>query len=71
LADPVAMAIALDERACTKRSQHFVDISCDEELTRGMTVVDKLNVTGKPANVEVCWTLDSDRWKTMLRDALA
>jgi len=70
LADPVAMAIALDERACAKRSSHYVDISRDEELTRGMTVVDKLDVTGKPANVEVCWTLDSVRWKAMLHEAL-
>lgn len=71
LADPVAMAVALDSHACRNRSSHFVDISCDAELTRGMTVVDKLNVSGKPANVEVCWELDCAHWKTMLRSALA
>lgn len=71
LADPVAMAVALDSQVCRNRSSHFVDISCDAELTRGMTVVDKLKVTGKTANVEVCWELDSLRWKNMLRSALA
>lgn len=70
LADPVAMAVALDPKACAQRSHHFVDISCDAELTRGMTVVDKLNVTGNPANVDVCWELDSAHWKTMLQAAL-
>lgn len=71
LADPVAMAVALDERACPQRSAHFVDIACDADLTRGMTVVDQLNVTHKPPNVTVCWTLDSGYWKTMLRKALS
>lgn len=71
LADPVAMAVALDAAACSQRSSHFVDISCDAELTRGMTVVDKLNVTGHAANVEVCWQLDNAYWKQMLRTALS
>ena len=71
LADPVAMAVALDADACSHYSPHYVDISCDAELTRGMTVVDKLNVTKQPANVEVCWQLDHQHWKRMLRSALS
>ncbi|MBX2826391.1 MAG: nucleoside hydrolase [Gammaproteobacteria bacterium] len=70
LADPVAMAVALDTDACRNRSAHFVDISCDEQLTRGMTVVDQLNVTGKPANATVCWSLDAANWKQQLFRAL-
>lgn len=70
LADPVAMAIALDRDACTRYSTHQVTISCDEELTRGMTVVDKLNVTGLEANVEVSWELNATHWKAMLRQCL-
>ena len=66
LADPVAMAVALDPDACKNRSHHYVDIATAEELTRGMTVVDKLNVSGKAANVTVCWSLDSEHWKKML-----
>lgn len=70
LPDPVTMAIALEPAVCTRRSAHFVDVSCDDELTRGMTVVDKLGVTRKPANVDVCWEIDVARWKQMLADAL-
>jgi len=71
LADPVAMAVALDPRVCEERSSHYVDIATAEELTRGMTVVDKLGVSGQNANVSVCWTLDSERWKGMLMTCLA
>ena len=42
LPDPTAMAIALDPSICTSASRHYVDIETDSELTRGMTVVDRL-----------------------------
>ncbi|MER3437266.1 MAG: nucleoside hydrolase [Chloroflexota bacterium] len=70
LPDPVTMAIALDPAVCTVRSRHFVDVATDLELTRGMTVVDKLNVTGKAPNIEVCWAIDPQRWKQVLYDRL-
>jgi len=44
LPDPVAMAVAIDPGICTRRSRHYVDIECQGELTRGMTVVDQLDV---------------------------
>lgn len=66
LADPVAMAVALDRSVAIKRSRHYVDVACDLEVTRGMTVVDKLDVTGHAPNVEVCWAIDVPRWKEML-----
>ncbi len=69
LADPVAMAVAL-EPAIATRSLHYVDIACDKELTRGMTVVDQLHVTNNEPNVEVCWAIDVGRWKAMLRETL-
>ena len=67
--DPITVAIALDPAVCTERSHHYVDISCDE-LTRGMTVVDQLGVTGKEANVEVCWQIDIPLWKKTLYQTL-
>ena len=70
LADPVAMAVALDPDCCTQRSEHYVEVSCDRSLTRGMTVVDQLNVTGKQANIEVCWALNAKRYKQLLRRSL-
>lgn len=80
LPDPVTMSIALDPSVCTRRSAHYVEVSCDERLTRGMTVVDRLGVTQQPPNVlgvpadaarvEVCWAIDAARWKEVLYQTL-
>ena len=79
LPDPVAMAVALDPSIVTSQSAHYLDIETESELTRGMTVVDRLNVAGDPRNREVwaarlatgrkakiIWTIDNDRWKQAL-----
>jgi inosine-uridine nucleoside N-ribohydrolase len=83
LADPTAMAVALDRSLGLAWSRHRIAIECDSELTRGMTVVDRLNVSGDANNAKVwkaaagdsdgadiLWTLDSRRFKAMLRSAL-
>jgi len=79
LPDPVAMSIALDPFLCTERTTHAVQIETGSELTRGMTVVDRLNVCGDELNreiwkgapyVDVCWTLDVPRWKQALYASL-
>ncbi len=83
LPDPIAMAIAIEPRLCTRRSPHHVLIETASELTRGMTVVDRLDVAGEPHNagvwgdraheppwVEVCWELDVAGFKRMLRSIL-
>jgi purine nucleosidase len=80
LPDPVAMAVALDPSICTRKSNHFVEIECEGIFTRGMTVVDALDVAqddvanvsmwaghrARPANITVCWEIDTDRWKALL-----
>ena len=79
LPDPVAMAIALDPSIVTSQSEHFVDVETESELTRGMTVVDRLNVAHDERNREVWaaslaarhktrvfWTIDNARWKQAL-----
>jgi purine nucleosidase len=84
LPDPVAMAIALDPTICTTASAHHVEIECASELTRGQTVIDRLNVAddarnrgvwstfaGRPKRVSVCWAIDIARWKALLYRALA
>jgi len=81
--DAVAMAVAIDPTICTQKSQHFVDIECNSELTRGMTVIDKLNVTHDERNRDtwrdilesnvkstICWELDAQRWKECLYQLL-
>ncbi|HEX4808993.1 MAG TPA: nucleoside hydrolase [Bryobacteraceae bacterium] len=84
LPDPVAMAIALDPTVCTSVSSHYVEVETASELTRGMTVVDRLGVSGNERNravweqimnrglpARVCWTIDTMRWKRALFAALS
>ncbi len=84
LADPTAMAVALDRTVGLSWSRHRVAIECASELTRGMTVVDRLNVSADANNAEVwdaaagesggadiVWTFDSAQFKAMLKAALA
>ena len=83
LPDPVAMCLALDPTVGTQWSCHYVDVEIQSELTRGMTVVDRLNVADDDRNktvwaevrskgmrANVCWTIDSRRWKEALYSAL-
>lgn len=81
LPDPVAMCLALDSTVGTDWSEHHVDIETQSELTRGMTVVDRLNVADDERNREtwapalqrkakICWTIDNSRWKQELYRAL-
>jgi len=82
LPDPVAMCLALDPTVGTDWSEHYVEVETQSELTRGMTVVDRLNVADDERNrgvwetalkgrkVKVCWTIDNHRWKKALYTAL-
>lgn len=84
LPDPVAMSLALDPTIGTEWSQHYVEIETHSELTRGMTVIDRLNVAedernralwqaaiGSRQKAKVCWRIDNDRWKRALYRALS
>ena len=86
LPDPTAMAVALDPTVATRKSRHAVDVECEGTLTRGMTVVDQLDVVrhgfgavagfraedvAREPNVTVCWELDVARFKEMLFRSLA
>jgi purine nucleosidase len=55
LPDPVAMAVLLDPKLKLEVSRHYVAIECDSDLTRGMTVVDRLDLTADPRN-SVVWS---------------
>jgi purine nucleosidase len=84
LPDPVAMGIALDPALCTSSSNHYVEIETASDLSRGATVVDRLNVAEDSSNadvwaetiqrqrrkVHVCWTLNIPAWKKALFSAL-
>jgi purine nucleosidase len=83
LPDPIAMSIALDPSIGTQWSTHYVEVETHSELTRGMTVVDRLDVGSDARNrsawaqaldakykAKVCWTVDTKRWKERLFSAL-
>jgi purine nucleosidase len=82
LPDPVAMCLALDPTVGTEWSEHYLDVETESELTRGMTVVDRLNVASDERNhtvwapvlrgrkAKVCWAVDNSRWKEALFKAL-
>lgn len=82
LPDPIAMSIALDPSICTDHSMHHIEVETDSELTRGMTVVDRLGVASDDRNqhtwraarsappVKVYWRIDIPRWKQMLFESL-
>lgn len=83
LPDPVAMCLALDPCVGTEWSEHYVDVETQSELTRGMTIVDRLNVAGDERNravwaqaleskckTKVCWRIDTQHWKKALSAAL-
>ena len=53
LPDGVAMAVAIEPAICTAASHHYVDVECVSELSRGMTVVDKLDLTDDARNAAV------------------
>jgi purine nucleosidase len=79
----VAMAVALDPSIVTSQSEHYLEVETGNELTRGMTVVDRLNVAGDARNhqvwaaslagghkAKIFWTIDNVRWKQSLYAAL-
>jgi purine nucleosidase len=83
LPDPVAMAVLLDPKLKLEVGRHSVAIECNSDLTRGMTVVDRLDVTTDPRNcgvwrelskkghkIEICWRIDVAGWKAELIAAL-
>jgi purine nucleosidase len=82
LPDPTAMAVALDPAGIvTHATSHPVAVECHSELTRGMTVVDQLNVAPDPRNAatwaamsrptRVVWTIDVPSFKRMVLATLA
>ncbi len=79
LPDPVAMAVALDPSLGTEWSEHYLEVETQSELTRGMSVVDRLNVADDERNrsvwggviqkknkAKVCWALNNSGWKESL-----
>ena len=80
LPDPVAMSVALDDSVILKQSRHNVKVVLDGP-SRGMTIVDQLHVgendpnidehwSNTTRNINICWELDSNKWKEVLYSTL-
>ena len=80
LPDPVAMSVALDDSVVINQSKHNVKVVLDGP-SRGMTIVDQLHVgenepnidehwSNTTRNINICWELDSNKWKEVLYSTL-
>ena len=69
LPDPIAMAVALEPGMVEKSEMRHVAIATDE-LCRGQTVVDHLEVRGKAPNVEIVTKVSRQRFLDMLFEAV-
>lgn len=67
LPDPTAMAVALEPDIVVRHSsRHHVSIEHHSELTRGMSVVDSFDVTGKSPNTTIIRSIDVERFKQLI-----
>ncbi|MFM7678828.1 MAG: nucleoside hydrolase, partial [Roseiflexaceae bacterium] len=60
MADPKAMAVALDP-SCATVAHVYMEVDCGTGVGRGMTAVDPRGFCNKPANVYVGTQLNIDR----------
>ncbi len=72
VADPLAMAVALDRSIVTRATDRHVHVELQGALTRGQTVVD-WNVTPGPGetSVKIVEEVDVDRLAAMVLEAIA
>lgn len=67
--DPIAMAAAIDPNIASYEKLR-VDVTTGEGLARGLTVVDRLGVTGRPPQVQVAVSANRGLFVDMLKRAL-
>ncbi|MCC6905452.1 MAG: nucleoside hydrolase [Anaerolineae bacterium] len=70
LPDPIAMAVALNPAVATVVKPCYVSVDLSDGLTRGQTIVDHLEVTGRPANVKVVLDASREAFVSMLYSAV-
>lgn len=69
-ADALAMAVVLDPSIVTSAQDHHVGIELTGSLTRGATVVDWEDRTGRPSNARIVLGVDQVRFEAMVARAL-
>ena len=66
LPDPITMAAVIDPAVC-EYERYRVDVTTGDGLARGITVVDRLGVTGRAPNVDVALSADREAFVEMLK----
>ncbi len=69
LPDPLAVAVALDP-SIAETKPYSMNVVTGDSLTRGMTVVDFMDVTKKPANVNIVTHIEPADFMKMLKELL-
>ena len=67
IADPIAMAIALDRSIATEIKRLYVDIETGSPLSRGQTIIDHLNFLKQTPNADVVLSASHERFFDILK----
>jgi purine nucleosidase len=70
LPDPIAMAVALEPAVATRTDRRFVAVETGGTWGRGQTMVDELEVTGHPPNVDVVREASREQFLRLLYAAI-
>lgn len=70
LPDPITMAAAIDPSVC-RYERYRVDVTAGDGLARGITVVDRLAVTGREPNVDVAVSADRQAFVKLLKRSVS
>lgn len=68
--DTLLVAISADEDLMTKANNYYVDVETKGDLTRGYSMVDINNRSGKKPNVRVCEAVNREKFKSVLLEIL-
>lgn len=69
-ADALAMAVAMEPAIVTKAEKHHVMVELHGQHTRGQTVVDWYDRSGRPANANIVLEVDHERFLALMEMGL-
>ena len=70
LPDPITMAAAIDRDICQYERRH-VEVTTDEGLARGVTVVDWLGITGQTPQIDVATSANRNAFVELLKQSVS
>lgn len=68
--DPLAMAVALEPDIVTRAEARYVEIELAGKFTRGQTVIDWYDLTGRPPNTSLVHAVNQERFLELMRLSL-